>query len=418
MAFSKRQVGAEQHVLVFDFGGGTLDVTLLDTREGMFFEQASAGVARLGGIDFDNAILRDLVEHVPNAESWTADQKNRVRLEVEKAKIELSNTDEFTIVVEGLIPSGFRLTRPRFNQITRPLLERSGSAIQRVLSDMRMVSGDVDVLLLVGGTSKVPAVQQFVGELVGREPASGIDPLTAVAEGAAIAAAILTGEETDSDFVVSTEHALGTVVVDPQLIELRFSPIINRNQKLPARQTETFSPVFDNQESVNVSVIEGDPALPVDHPDNVILAEFEVPIDPPRSASEAGFDLTYTYDNDGLLHVDVVDAMTGAALTDRVIVSYKGSRDPRELVSMAGRVRAAVGGSEVGDVGVARSPSLDPRSHELVTKARSKVIPFVDDAEASVIQGLVQAVLDASEDQRIDAQNSLESELRKYSFLW
>ena len=194
MAYSRRQVADEQTVLVFDFGGGTLDVTLLDTREGMFFEQASRGVPRLGGIDFDNAIFQDLVQHVANAGSWTTAEKNRVRVEVERAKINLSTQDEYTILIEGLIPSGFRLTRPRFNELTRPFVERSGPAIERVLSDMRMGSGDVDTLLLVGGMSKVPAVQQFVSELVGKEPATGVDPMTAIGEGAAIAAAILTGE--------------------------------------------------------------------------------------------------------------------------------------------------------------------------------------------------------------------------------
>jgi molecular chaperone DnaK (HSP70) len=417
MAYSKRQVSAEQQVLVFDFGGGTLDVTLLDTRENMFFEQSSKGVDRLGGIDFDNAIMRDLVEHVPGAETWTSGQKNRVRLEVEKAKIELSATDEYTIVVEDLIPSGFRLTRPRFNELTRPLVDRSGTAIAKVLADMRMAAGDVDVLLLVGGTSKVPAVQQYVSELVGREPAPGVDPLTAVAEGAAIAAAILTGEETQSEFVVSTEHALGTIVLDTQAVELRFSPIIARNQKLPARQTQTFYPIFDDQESVRVSVIEGDPTEPVVHPANVILTEFEVPIDPPRPVSEAGFDLTYTYDTDGLLHVDVVDAMTGAALTQSVTVAFKGARDPRELVSMAGRVRSALDGAELPDAH-ATAATLDPRSHELITRARSKVVPFVDDGEAKVIQDLVQRLMDANEGERAEAQAELDSELRKYSYLW
>jgi molecular chaperone DnaK (HSP70) len=296
-------------------------------------------------------------------------------------------------------------------------VDRSGTAIAKVLADMRMAAGDVDVLLLVGGTSKVPAVQQYVSELVGREPAPGVDPLTAVAEGAAIAAAILTGEETQSEFVVSTEHALGTIVLDTQAVELRFSPIIARNQKLPARQTQTFYPIFDDQESVRVSVIEGDPTEPVVHPANVILTEFEVPIDPPRPVSEAGFDLTYTYDTDGLLHVDVVDAMTGAALTQSVTVAFKGARDPRELVSMAGRVRSALDGAELPDAH-ATAATLDPRSHELITRARSKVVPFVDDGEAKVIQDLVQRLMDANEGERAEAQAELDSELRKYSYLW
>lgn len=417
MAFSKRQIADEQTVLVFDFGGGTLDVTLLDTRDGMFFEQASAGIPRLGGVDFDNVLLQDLMQHVANSDKWVGHEKNRIRLEVEKAKVKLSTQDEYPIV-DDLIPSGYRITRPRLNELTRPLIERSRVAIERVLSDVRMKPGDVDVLLLVGGTSNTPAVRQFVSEVVGQEPATGVDPMTAVGEGAAIAAAILTGELTDTDFVVSTEHSLGTVVIDPREPRLVFSPIIPRNQKLPASQTETFYPVFDDQESVRVQVIEGDENKPVEDMDNVVLTEFEIPLDPPRPASEAGFDLKYTYDADGLLHVDVTDAMTGATLTDRVTVAFKGSQDPRDLVSMAGRVRDAV--DTGGTVRSSPSPeaAMDPRTHELVTRARSKVMPFVDNDEAEAIEALVKALLEAPEAERPAAQDALESELRRHAYLW
>lgn len=417
MAYSRRQIGEEQNVLVFDFGGGTLDVTLLDTRDGMFFEQASAGIGRLGGVDIDNAIFQDLVQHVPGAETWSTHQKNRVRLDIEKAKIALSTADEHTIV-NDLIPGGFRLTRPRFNELARPIIEKSRPAIERVLQDARIDAKNIDALLLVGGSSKVPAVQQFVSEVVGREPATGVDPMTAVAEGAAIAAAILTGVETDSDFVVSTEHALGTVTVNPEAGRFEFSTIIPRNQKLPAKQTETFYPVFDDQESVRVSVIEGDDEKPVEYGGNVVLTEFVVPIEPPRAVSEAGFDVTYTYDTDGLLHVDVVDAMTGTTLTERVTVAFQGARDPEDLVAIAGRVRRQVDDSAPADLGRTTSQVLDPRSDKLVTRANSKVIPFVDDDEAAVIRELVGAVESASPDELATAQDALEAELRKYSFLW
>lgn len=418
MAFSKRQIADEQTVLVFDFGGGTLDVTLLDTRDGMFFEQASAGVQRLGGIDFDNVLFQDVMQHVANSDKWAGHEKNRIRLEVEKAKIKLSSQDEYTIVDAELVPSGYRITRPRFNELTRQLVERSRPAIERVLSDVRMRPGDVDVLLLVGGTSNVPAVRQFVSEVAGQEPATGVDPMTAVGEGAAIAAAILTDEMTDTDFVVSTEHSLGTVVVDPREPRLIFSPIIPRNQKLPASQTETFTPVFDDQESVRIQVIEGDETKPVEHMENVVLTQFEVPLDPPRPASEAGFDLKYTYDTDGLLHIDVTDAMTGETLTDRITVAFLGSKDPRELVSMAGRVRDAVDAGVVVERDLSEDQPTDPRTHELVTRARSKVMPFVDSDEAQRIDGLVDDLLKASESERQEAQEALESELRKHSYLW
>jgi molecular chaperone DnaK len=417
MAYSRRHIANEQSVLVFDFGGGTLDVTLLDTREGMFFEQASKGIPRLGGIDFDNVLLQDLMQHVPNSDQWAGYEKNRIRIEIEKAKIKLSSQDEYT-VVDDLVPSGYRVTRPRFNELTRPLVERTRNVIERVLSDVRMTPGDVDVLLLVGGTSKIPAVRQLVSEVVGREPATGVDAMTAVGEGAAIAAAILTGELSDNDFVVSTEHSLGAVVLDPRAGELVFSPIIPRNQKLPASQEETFHPIFDGQESVTVRVIEGDETLGVDHIDNVILTQFQVPIDPPRPASEAGFDLKYTYDTDGLLHVDVTDAMTGATLTDRVTIAFKGSQDPRDLVAMAGRVREAVDGGAAIKPMPADDEGKDPRTAELVTRARSKVIPFVEDEEAQAIESLVEALLAAPDTDREEAQDVLEAELRKHSYLW
>lgn len=334
MAYTKRQLIDDQTVLVFDLGGGTLDVTVLESKDGIFFEQASKGIPQLGGMDFDSAILRAIAEDYPDSERWSSTDRARLRLEVERAKIELSGSkDEVTIVDEAM--PGYRLTLPRFNEITRHLVERSGSAVQAVMRDLRMGPNDVDVLLLVGGSSKIPAVRQFVSELVGQEPATGVDPMTAVGEGAAVAAAILDGRLEDNDFFVSTEHALGTVTVNPREARFEFSPVIPRNQKLPARQTETFFPVVDGQESVRVVVIEGDPSEPVEHPDNQILTEFEVPIDPPRPASEAGFELTYLYDTDGLLQISVVDMLTGKRMTDEVTVSFKGAKSGEDLVSMS-----------------------------------------------------------------------------------
>lgn len=419
MAFSLRQLRSDQSILVFDFGGGTLDVTVLEAREGVFFEQGSRGLEKLGGMDFDAAIMREIAEDVPGSEGWTPEDKARVRIEIEKAKIRLSNgtIDETVIVVDGVLP-GYRLTLPRFNEITRHLVERSGTAIQAVMADLRMSPSDVDALLLVGGTSKVPAVRQFASELVGREPETGVDPMTAIAEGASIAAAILDGRLDNHDFFVSTEHALGTVTLDVQARGLRFSTVIPRNQKLPARQTEVFHPIFDDQESVMVSVIEGDPDKPVDDPANQILTEFEVPIDPPRPVEEAGFELTYTYDTDGLLHVEVKDMLTGQALTDAVTVSFKGARGGSELVSMAGRVRTMVDGGQVQSDQSTPTTHSDPTTAELLTRARTRVIPFLDDADAQPLLDLCAALENASPDDEGDIQDQLEAELRKYSYLF
>jgi len=420
MALGSKHVADNQTILVFDFGRGTLDVTLLEVRDGMFFEQASAGVARLGGLDFDNRIFRHLAEESPESESWSASDKARIRLEIERAKIQLSRSEiDEVVIVDQALP-GFRLTRQRLNQLVSPLIERSRPAIQRVLNDTGMSSGGIDALLLVGGTSNVPAVRQFVSEIVGLDPVSGIDPMTAVGEGAAIAAAILSGELHDTDFFVSTEHALGTVVLNSTERRLEFSQIIPRNHKLPARQTDSFFPIVDEQESVNVQVIEGDPDLPIDHPDNQILTEFSVPIDPPRPASEAAFELTYSYDVDGLLHVEAMDTKSGLPLTDRVTVSFKGSRDPRDLVAIADRIRPTVD----QDIAVSGSSepqtkeSHDPRTAELINRARSKVLPFVPDEEAEELNGLVEILESADSAERSKAQSDLDQALNKYSYLF
>lgn len=418
MAYSRRHMADAQNILVFDFGGGTLDCTILDTREGMFFEQSSKGVQRLGGIDFDNAILSAIADEVPGAERWTPTDRERIRLEVEKAKIRLSNSDtDETVIVDQALP-GYRLTRPRFNELTAHLVERSREPIMRTLGDLHMTPSDIDQLLLVGGTSKLPAVRNFVAELIGKEPATGVDPMTAVAEGAAVAAAILSGDLEDSGFFVSTEHALGTVAVDPVARRLVFAPVIPRNQKLPAKQTETFFPLSDYQESVHVSVIEGDPDAELDSDQNQILTEFDVPLDPPRLMSEAGFDLTFHYDSDGLLQIDAVDSQTGRALTDQVSVSFKGARSGRDLVTMAANAES------MADEGVipekrSRAEALrtDPRSRDLVTKARTKVIPFLEESDASQMIALVEALENATDDALATAQEELEAALMKYSYL-
>ena len=139
-------------------------------------------------------------------------------------------------------------------------------------------------VVLVGGTCNVPAVRDVVSDIMGKEASRTVDPLTAVAEGAAIAAAILSGDRSENDFFVATEHALGTYALDSQAV-LRFSTVIPRNHKLPAKATETYFPVHDEQTSVNVQVVEGDPDLEPGHDDNVVLQEMEVELPPgPRLA--------------------------------------------------------------------------------------------------------------------------------------
>lgn len=418
MAFGLQATG-EQTVLVYDFGGGTLDVTLLEAQDGTFFEQASKGIRKMGGLDFDKALGRKILETVPGHESWDAAQKTKFGLAVERAKILLSTQEETTVE----LPNGeyYRVTRKMFEEAVRPLIERTREPILQCLADMRMEPSAIDALVLVGGTSKVPAVRNFVSDVMGREPTGKVDPMTAVGEGAAIAAAIMTGQLETSDYFVSTEHALGTVVANFATRSMTFDEIIPRNHKIPAKETQIYKPVVDDQETIHVVVMEGDVSKPLDHPDNVCIWETVVQLPEPRPLTEASFELTYEYDVDGIVYVTMRDIERDRVVPplDRYPIPPSGmTQDPRELVNLAGRVRDTIQSGGLQGDGPQPVPPGDQQARELVDKARSKVIPFLDDAQARALQELVEAVESAVDGQLDGAKQALEAELRKYSYLF
>jgi molecular chaperone DnaK (HSP70) len=306
-----RRIGSDQRILVFDWGGGTLDVTVLQAVEGAFIEQASKGVQRLGGLDLDAAFLARLRRQLPGAADWTPSERERFRIRLELAKIQLSESTE----AEVALPDGrfAGIQRGTFEAAIRPLIERTRSPLETCLRDS---PGPIDHLVMVGGSSRIPAVRRFVAGVVGVEPDDTVDPMTAVAEGAAVAAGILRGEITDLNFFVGTEHALGVVTLDTATGEKLFGEIIGRNTKYPASNTEPVQPTTDFQESVTVQVIEGDPARPIDDDDNVVLATWEIPLPERRRKADARLDITYTYDLDGIMHVRVEDHRTRSVLMD------------------------------------------------------------------------------------------------------
>lgn len=409
MAASAR-ITHDGKVLVVDLGGGTLDVTLLESVGGVFIEHSSSGVPALGGRDFDTRFASAVMETVSSS-AWTPAQKKSFQLSIERAKILLSE-QEFTNVD---LPDGSsrRVTRTMFEDATRSLVEKLRAPILECLAAARIEATDIDHLLLVGGSCKIPAVREFVIDMLGRTPSADINPMTAIAEGAAVAAAILTDELEDNDFFVSTEHALGTIATHPDG-ESYFSTIIERNRKLPATQEEIYSPVYDTQETVNIQVIEGRPEQ-LDHPDNVILKQWEVELPPPDRADGRSFTLRFQYDLDGLLNVRATDDLTGEVLLEDD-VSFGVSRDKRELVRMARNVESTVASGRIEP-----TPSqavADPEAVELLQRARSKVIPFLEDDEADALRGLADRLEAAASTEASGAiKDELGKALSRYSYL-
>ncbi|MBM4077222.1 MAG: Hsp70 family protein, partial [Planctomycetes bacterium] len=371
MAYAQRHPESRQ-LLVFDWGGGTLDVTILQSVDGVFIEQASCGLPRSGGLDFDSRLEKIVRETTPGLDNLSVDQRHFLRTEIELAKIRLSTADVTSVELPN--SKEFRITRSRFEQEIAGLLDEARIPLERCLSELQIGPGSIDSVVLVGGTCRIPAVRRFVESALKSEIDPDINPMTAVGEGAAVAASILTGGTPDSDFFVCLEHALGTWIFNPQTGSQNFSTIIRKGNKLPAQAVEPFVPVVVETDSVTVTVVEGDPDSPI--PDFTVLKEWSVPLKVPYTeGSNRGFELRYEYDVDGILRVKATDNDSGTVLLDDD-VSFGIASNKRELKQIADRAKTAVTDgkmSKAADVKLS-----DPEAAKLIEQARVKVIPFLD----------------------------------------
>ncbi|MBE1537042.1 Hsp70 family protein [Actinomadura algeriensis] len=405
-----RRIGSDQRVLVFDWGGGTLDVTVLQSFEGTFIEQASKGVQRLGGIDLDRAFADAVLPAVGGASRWGAHERTIFALNLELAKIRLSTATSAVVALPGG-RGHVDVTRDQLERAVLPLVERTREPVETCL---RESPGRIDHLVMVGGSAKPPLVRRFVSDLVGAPADDSVDPMTAIAEGAAIAAGILHGTVTDLDFHVGTEHALGTIVHN-DAPQGKFSVLIPRNTKYPARATDSYMAARPYQEEVDIQVIEGDPGKPIDDDDNVVLKVWSVPLVEPRPVERSAFDVTYEYDVDGILHVTARDHLTGTLMMDEEL-SFGAGENKSELPKMRRRVDGLMDPERV-----TRPPSpegrLSPESEAAMTKATKKILPFVEGHERDSLERLVTALAAAAPDEEQARRDALVRELRRYAYL-
>jgi molecular chaperone DnaK len=412
-----RSIGENQRILVFDWGGGTLDVTVLQATDGTFIEQSSKGVQRLGGLDIDSAFLSFVMNKVSGADRWADYERNTFKLNLELAKIQLSAVDSTHVPLPG--GDFLEVTRGQFEESIGPLIERTREPVDVCL---RESPGRIDHLVMVGGSSKMPVIQRFIGNIVGTEPSQNVDPMTAIAEGAAIAAGVLAGVVDDVDFFVGTEHALGTIVNNPDSPpEGEFSTLIRRNTKLPARAEDVYTPANDMQERLDVNVIEGDPSLPISHEDNVVLKNWTIDLLEPRPAQEATFSIIYEYDVDGILHVVLRDLKTATVMMDEEL-TFGAGQDKRALPLMRQRVDDLMSGgsstrAEEPAAPQPQSSGLSREASQSIEKARVKIMPFVSDGDRKRLETLIESLEagDAMNEQQ--NQEALDREIRNHAYL-
>jgi molecular chaperone DnaK len=301
-------------ILVFDLGGGTFDVSILEIGNGFFEVKATSGDNHLGGDDFDQVIIDYLAaefkkEHgIDISKDKAAVQ--RLKDAAEKAKKELSGVLTTTVslpfitVVDG-IPQHLEvnLTRAKFDELTAGLVERSLAPTRRALQDAGMTASDIDKVILVGGSTRIPAVQEAVKNLIGKEPHKGVNPDEVVAQGAAVQAGVLTGDVKDVVLLDVTPLSLGIETAGGV-----FTKMIDRNTTIPTSKSQVFSTYADNQPSVDINVLQGERSMAAD---NKSLGRFTLSDIPPAPRGIPQIEVTFDIDANGIVHVSALDKGTG-----------------------------------------------------------------------------------------------------------
>lgn len=334
----------EQKVLVFDFGGGTLDVTLMELGDGVFEVKSTSGDTQLGGTDMDNAVINFIVKKFKDENGVDLSEDNvamqRVREAAEKAKIELSTVMETDINLPFITATNagpkhltMKFSRAKLEELVDPIVKRCKKPVEQAMADAKLASKDIAKVIMVGGPTRMPIVQKFVEGLMAKKAEGGVDPMECVALGASVQAGVLAGEVKDILLLDVTPLSLGIETLGGV-----FTKLIERNTTIPTKKSQVFSTAADMQPAVSVRVFQGERSMAAD---NKIIGNFDLVGIPPAPRGVPQIEVSFDIDANGIVSVSAKDLGTGKQQQITITASNNLNKEEIEKMKKEAEVHAA-----------------------------------------------------------------------------